>query len=61
MTRLGPGRVDYATGWDLQRRVHEQVARYLQALEDVPKSRGWKFRARVGESKRWYELPEEVR
>ena len=26
MTRLGPGRVDYATGWDLQRRVHEQVA-----------------------------------
>lgn len=42
-------------------RVHAQVARYLQALEDVPKSRGWKFRARVGESKRWYELPEEVR
>ena len=26
MTRLGPGRVDYATGWDLQRRVHEQEA-----------------------------------
>ena len=26
MTRLGPGQVDYATAWDLQRRIHEQVA-----------------------------------
>ena len=26
MTRLGPGPVDYPTGWDLQRSLHEQVA-----------------------------------
>lgn len=25
VTRLGPAPVDYATGWDLQRRAHEQV------------------------------------
>ena len=25
VTRLGPGLVDYATGWDLQRSIHEQV------------------------------------
>lgn len=30
------------------------------ALDTVPKSRGWKLRARVGDRKRWYELPEEV-
>lgn len=29
-------------------------------LEEVPKSRGWKMRARIGDRKRWYELPEEV-
>jgi hypothetical protein len=30
------------------------------AMEEAPKSRGWKLRSRVGERKRWYELPEEV-
>jgi hypothetical protein len=39
--------------------IHERVRAYLQALEDAPKSRGWKFRAKIGERKRWYELPEE--
>ncbi|WP_041731588.1 nucleotidyltransferase family protein [Conexibacter woesei] len=32
----------------------------IEAMEAEPKSRGWKMRARVGERKRWYELPEEV-
>jgi hypothetical protein len=31
-----------------------------QAMEAEPKSRGWKMRAKIGERKRWYELPEEV-
>ncbi len=39
--------------------VHERVRDYLQTLEDVPKGRGWKLRARLGDRKRWYELPEE--
>ena len=42
----------------------EVVAARLQALHtklaDIPKSRRWKLRARVGEKKRWYEIPEEV-
>ena len=29
-------------------------------IEEEPKSRGWKLRAKVGERKRWYDLPEEV-
>ncbi|HWE12226.1 MAG TPA: hypothetical protein VG365_01875 [Solirubrobacteraceae bacterium] len=30
------------------------------AIEQAPKGRGWKLRARIGERKRWYEEPEEV-
>jgi hypothetical protein len=32
-----------------------------RAVEEAPKSRAWKMRAMIGERKRWYELPEEVR
>jgi hypothetical protein len=32
----------------------------LGRIEDEPKSRGWRMRARIGDRKRWYELPEEV-
>jgi hypothetical protein len=41
-------------------RVHEQVRHFLGALEQVPKTTSWKLRAKVGERKRWYELPEET-
>jgi hypothetical protein len=30
------------------------------AAEQTPKSRRWKLRARIGERKRWYDLPEET-
>jgi hypothetical protein len=32
----------------------------VAAAEDAPKSRRWKMRARIGERKRWYEVPEET-
>ena len=38
----------------------EALAALTRAAEDTPKSRGWKLRARIGERKRWYELPEET-
>lgn len=31
-----------------------------QELEEMPKSRRWKMRARVGERARWYEEPDEI-
>jgi hypothetical protein len=40
--------------------VSERLRRLRQELDTVPKSRGWKMRARVGDRKRWYELPEEA-
>jgi hypothetical protein len=29
-------------------------------IEETPKSAKWKLRDRIGDRKRWYELPEEV-
>lgn len=31
-----------------------------ERIEAEPKSRAWKLRAKIGERKRWYEVPEEV-
>ena len=41
-------------------RVAERLRRLRSRLDTVPKSRGWKLRARIGDRKRWYELPEEA-
>ena len=40
--------------------VADRLRRLREALDTVPKTRGWKLRSRVGDRKRWYELPEEV-
>jgi hypothetical protein len=40
--------------------VADRLRRLRDELDTIPKTRGWKLRARVGERKRWYELPEEV-
>jgi hypothetical protein len=40
--------------------VVDRLSRLRSVFENVPKSRGWRLRARVGDRKRWYELPEEV-
>jgi len=41
--------------------VAKRLRLLREELEAVPKSRAWKLRARIGDRKRWYELPEEVR
>jgi hypothetical protein len=41
-------------------RVAARLERLRADLDDAPKSRGWKLRARIGDRRRWYELPEEV-
>jgi hypothetical protein len=41
--------------------VMERLRRLRRILDAAPKARAWKLRARIGERKRWYELPEEVR
>jgi hypothetical protein len=41
--------------------VGSQIVALQQAIDDAPKSRGWRLRSRVGERIRWYETPEEVK
>lgn len=37
-----------------------RVPALRERLEQAPKSRAWKLRAKIGRRKRWYETPEEV-
>ena len=50
--------------YDLPAADRERIARrfdeLLERIEVEPKSRGWRLRAKVGDRKRWYDLPEEV-
>jgi hypothetical protein len=40
--------------------IVERLDRLTTAIDEAPKSRRWKMRARIGERKQWYEEPEEV-
>jgi hypothetical protein len=40
--------------------IATRIDALLDRVECTPKSRSWRIRAKVGERKRWYELPEEV-
>jgi hypothetical protein len=40
--------------------VAARIAKLELGLQEAPKTRAWKFRAKIGRRKRWYEIPEEV-
>jgi hypothetical protein len=46
---------------DAQARIVERADALWQRIEREPKSRKWRVRDRVGDRKRWYEVPDEVR
>ena len=41
--------------------VKAKIAKLLQVVESEPKTLGWKMRAKIGTSKKWYREVEEVR
>ena len=43
-----------------RQRVADRLGEILERIDAEPKSRGWRRRAKVGDRKPWYELPEEV-
>ena len=51
-----------APGYDVPNRteVEARLQELLHRIEAEPKTRSWRLRAKIGERKRWYELPEEV-
>ena len=48
----------YELDQDAKQLLENRINRLLLAIENVPKSLKWKLRDRVGEKKRWYDLPE---
>lgn len=40
-------------------RAAVRLKELVEALEEAPKTRKWKLRSRVGERRRWYQVPEE--
>jgi hypothetical protein len=52
---------EHLGSYDVDRElVASRLAALQERIEAAPKSRGWRLRDKVGERKRWYELPEEV-
>jgi hypothetical protein len=53
---------EFADSYDVPDRAQldDRLDALLERIEAKPKTRGWKLRARIGERKRWYDLPEEV-
>jgi hypothetical protein len=51
-----------APGYDVPNRaeVEARLQELLHRIEVEPKTRSWRLRAKIGERKRWYELPDEV-
>jgi hypothetical protein len=41
-------------------RITDRIQELQARIEKEPKSFGWKMRAKIGDRKRWYDLPEEV-
>ena len=60
LERCGEHVDDYALPDDRKVQIRDRLSRLLAAIEVAPKSRGWRMRDRIGERKRWYDLPEEV-
>jgi hypothetical protein len=52
----------FADGYDVPDRalLDERLDVLLDRIEAEPKPRAWRLRAKIGDRKRWYELPEEV-
>jgi hypothetical protein len=51
---------DYELPAEDRERIAQRFDEVLERIEAEPKGRGWRLRAKVGDRKRWYDLPEEV-
>jgi hypothetical protein len=43
-----------------KQRITRRIQEVQERIEREPKTFGWKMRSKIGDRKRWYELPEEV-
>ena len=55
------GHIDrYDIGDEGKGRIGGAIERLQERIEEEPKPFSWRMRAKIGDRKRWYELPEEV-
>ena len=55
------GRLDgYELPQEDKDRIADRIQKLQERIEREPKSLGWKMRSKIGDRKRWYDLPEEV-
>jgi hypothetical protein len=55
------GRVgSYGISEEGKKHIEERIGALKERVEAEPKTFGWKVRSKIGDRKRWYELPEEV-
>ena len=50
----------YELSSESKERITGRIDGLLERIEREPKGFGWKMRAKIGDRKRWYDLPEEV-
>ena len=50
----------YELGEEGKERITGRIKALQERIEKEPKTFGWKMRSKIGDRKRWYELPEEV-
>jgi hypothetical protein len=60
LSELGDHLVRYDLPEESKGRIADRVRKLQERIEEEPKSLGWRMRAKIGDRKRWYELPEEV-
>ncbi len=51
---------NYGLSEERKKDIEERIGALRERIEAEPKSFGWKVRTKIGDRKRWYELPEEV-
>jgi hypothetical protein len=52
---------EYELSIEDQSGIRDRIDALLERIDAEPKSRSWRLRAKIGDRKRWYQLPEEVR
>jgi hypothetical protein len=60
LDRVRDGVDEYELTEDERQRIRQRCDELWASIEARPKSRGWRIRDRVGDRKRWYQVPEEV-
>jgi len=49
---------EYPLEPEVKETVHKRLDALRSRIENAPKSMGWRMRAKIGEKKQWYQLPE---